>query len=97
MCFEFDSVPPVPVAAGAAVDHRDLELESADGTRFAAFAALPEERGAAGVVILPDVRGLYRFYESWPSASPSVASPPSRSTTSAGLPASRSAATTFRT
>jgi carboxymethylenebutenolidase len=63
MCFELDSVPPIPVAAGAAVDHRDLELESADGTRFAAFAALPEERGAAGVVILPDVRGLYRFYE----------------------------------
>jgi carboxymethylenebutenolidase len=63
MCFELDSVPPIPVAVGAAVDHRDLELESADGTRFAAFAALPEEPEAAGVVILPDVRGLYRFYE----------------------------------
>jgi carboxymethylenebutenolidase len=38
-------------------------LESADGTRFAAFAATPEEPGTTGVVILPDVRGLYRFYE----------------------------------
>ena len=38
-------------------------LESRDGTRFAAFAALPDEPSGAGVVILPDVRGLYRFYE----------------------------------
>jgi carboxymethylenebutenolidase len=51
------------VIAGAAVDHLDLELESADGTRLAAFAAVPEEPGATGIVVLPDVRGLYRFYE----------------------------------
>ena len=63
MCFELDSVPPIPPIEGGAVDHRDLELESADGTRFAAFAALPEETTDVGVVILPDVRGLYRFYE----------------------------------
>jgi carboxymethylenebutenolidase len=63
MCFELDSVPPIAVVCGAAVEHRNLELESADGTRFAAFAALPEAPGGAGVVILPDVRGLYRFYE----------------------------------
>jgi carboxymethylenebutenolidase len=30
---------------------------------FAAFAALPDEPGPVGVVVLPDVRGLYRFYE----------------------------------
>lgn len=63
MCFEPDSQPPIPVVSGATVDHRDLELEAGDGTRFAAFAALPEEPSGAGVVILPDVRGLYRFYE----------------------------------
>jgi carboxymethylenebutenolidase len=63
MCFELDSLPPVAPIAGGAVDHRDLILESADGTLFAAFAAAPEEPGANGVVILPDVRGLYRFYE----------------------------------
>lgn len=63
MCFELDSLPPVPVIAGAAVSHDDLVLESADGTRFAAFAAAPDEPSGAGVVILPDVRGLYRFYE----------------------------------
>jgi carboxymethylenebutenolidase len=61
MCFELDSAPPVPVIAGAAVTHRDLELEASDGNRFAAFAADADEPSGAGVVILPDVRGLYRF------------------------------------
>src|SRR4051794_9546568 len=66
MCFEFDALPPdlptdIPrVAGGAAAEL--LELESADGTRFsAAFAGAPEVRGP-GVVIYPDVRGLYPFY-----------------------------------
>jgi carboxymethylenebutenolidase len=63
MCFELDSVPPIPPIEGGAVDHHDLELESADGNRFAAFAALPEQPSGVGVVVLPDVRGLYRFYE----------------------------------
>jgi carboxymethylenebutenolidase len=63
MCFEFDSVPPVPVIAGAAVSHEDLELEAADGVSFAAFHATPDEPTGVGVVVLPDVRGLYRFYE----------------------------------
>jgi carboxymethylenebutenolidase len=63
MCFETDSLPPIPVLRGAAVSHEDLVLEAKDGNRFAAFAAEPEERTETGVVILPDVRGLYRFYE----------------------------------
>jgi carboxymethylenebutenolidase len=63
MCFEPDSRPPVPVVTGAAVEHRDLELESSDETRFAAFLALPEATSGVGVVVLPDIRGLYRFYE----------------------------------
>lgn len=63
MCFELDSLPPIPEIAGAAVSHKDLVLRSADGTRFAAFAATPDDPSAVGIVILPDVRGLYRFYE----------------------------------
>jgi carboxymethylenebutenolidase len=63
VCFELDSLPPIPVIRGAAVSHEDLVLEAGDGNTFAAFAAAPEEPGDVGVVILPDVRGLYRFYE----------------------------------
>jgi len=63
VCFELDSLPPVPAIAGAAVSHDDLELEAADGASFAAFHATPEEPGTTGIVVLPDVRGLYRFYE----------------------------------
>ena len=62
MCFDLDSSPPIP-ASGGAISHEELELEARDGNRFAAFAALPDEPAATGVVILPDVRGLYRFYE----------------------------------
>ena len=63
MCFDLDSAPPIPVIAGAAVSHDDLTLTAADGNTFAAFLATPDEQARAGVVILPDVRGLYRFYE----------------------------------
>jgi carboxymethylenebutenolidase len=45
------------------VSHDDLVLEAADGNRFAAFSATPDEPGTTGIVILPDVRGLYHFYE----------------------------------
>jgi carboxymethylenebutenolidase len=64
MCFDSDSAPPIPPISGAAVSHDDVVVKAADGNRFAAFVATPDE-GAAGVcvVILPDVRGLYRFYE----------------------------------
>jgi carboxymethylenebutenolidase len=63
VCFELDSSPPIPAISGAAISHRELELEAADGNRLAAFGALPDEPKPAGVVVLPDVRGLYRFYE----------------------------------
>jgi carboxymethylenebutenolidase len=63
MCFELDSLPPIPPISGASVSHDDLVLESRDGNRFAAFLATPAEPKGIGVLILPDVRGLYRFYE----------------------------------
>src|SRR5262249_18010918 len=58
-----DSLPPIPAISGAAVSHEELVLEARDGNRFAVFLATPEEPADTGVVILPDVRGLYRFYE----------------------------------
>ena len=63
MCFDADSTPPIPAISGAAISHDEPVLEAADGNRFAAFAATPENSKNAGIVILPDVRGLYRFYE----------------------------------
>ena len=68
MCFAIDAHPPdlpsdlalPPVAGGAAAEL--LELTSADGTRFSAALAESPEGSDPGVVILPDVRGLYRFY-----------------------------------
>jgi carboxymethylenebutenolidase len=63
VCFDLDSLPPVPVLRGAAVSHEDLVLDARDGNRFAAFVATPDESTDVGIVILPDVRGLYRFYE----------------------------------
>jgi len=63
MCFDTDSEPPIPRIAGAAVSHDDLTLTAADGNVFAAFLATPDEPSTTGIVILPDVRGLYHFYE----------------------------------
>ena len=64
MCAPFDSRPPIAPIVGAAITHRREVLESEDGARFAALAAFPEApTDACGVVILPDVRGLFPFYE----------------------------------
>jgi carboxymethylenebutenolidase len=68
MCFDHDSRPPAlpddlfraPIAGGAGAE--PLELTSADGTRFSAALAESASPGGAAVVVLPDVRGLYRFY-----------------------------------
>ena len=69
MCFAFDAHPPelpadlvLPRMAGGARAEL-LELASADGTRFSAALAQADGGRDVGVVILPDVRGLYRFYE----------------------------------
>jgi carboxymethylenebutenolidase len=66
MCFEFDARPPelpdgrAVIAGGAAAE--SLTLTSGDGTQFAAALAESPEPSGPGVVILPDIRGLYRFY-----------------------------------
>jgi len=68
MCFAFDAHPPdlpadlaLPRLAGGAAAEL-LELTSADGTRFSAALAQAPEASGPGVVVLPDIRGLYRFY-----------------------------------
>lgn len=63
MCFPVDARPPIAPIFGAAVDSEDLVLSSGDGTKFAAFAARAEKHNGVGMVVLPDVRGLFTFYE----------------------------------
>ena len=68
MCFAFDARPPElpadlalpPIAGGTSAEV--LELSSADGTRFSAALAESPEAHDPGVLIFPDVRGLYPFY-----------------------------------
>ena len=62
MCFDHDSRPPIPRIAGGSLDAGEVELEAADGNRFAAFLARAAEPTGAGIVILPDVRGLHDYY-----------------------------------
>ena len=64
MCYQTGARPPLPpIAGGAGVTTRDLELTSADGTRFGASSAVTDAPEAPGMVILPDVRGLHGFYK----------------------------------
>jgi carboxymethylenebutenolidase len=63
MCHAYDADPPIPRLAGAAVDSSHVTLTSQDGTRFAAFLVRSATPRGPGVVVLPDVRGLFRFYE----------------------------------
>jgi carboxymethylenebutenolidase len=48
MCFDLDSHPPIVPIAGGALDSSELVLEA---------------KGGAGILILPDVRGLHPYYE----------------------------------
>src|SRR2546421_3740512 len=63
MCYSDDARPPLPPIGGAAADQGDLHLTSADGARLMAYFARASEPTGAGMVILPDVRGLHDFYK----------------------------------
>lgn len=63
MCFDHDSRPPIPVIAGGALDARPVVLEADDDNRFAGFLARAAAPSGAGILILPDVRGLHAYYQ----------------------------------
>ncbi len=71
MCFDYDAHPPelpadlrLPPLAGGAPSDR-IEVTSSDGTLVSAYLAEARADGSAHarVLIFPDVRGLYPFYE----------------------------------
>ena len=65
MCITHDSRPPIEPISGAAIDASRITLTGEDGAEFAAYLARPEggTGTGAGIVILPDVRGLHPFFE----------------------------------
>ena len=63
MCFDLDSRPPIAPIAGGALDMERVRVTAADGNRFAALRARAATPNGAGVVILPDIRGLHPYYE----------------------------------
>ncbi len=63
MCYDADARPPLPPISGAALDAGALTVTAPDGTQVAAYAARAATPSGAGVVILPDVRGLHPFFE----------------------------------
>ena len=62
MCFDHDSRPPIAPIAGGSLDAREIVLEGTDGNRFSAYLARAAEPSGAGMVVLPDVRGLHAYY-----------------------------------
>jgi carboxymethylenebutenolidase len=63
MCFDHDARPPIPPIAGGALETTELTLHARDGNRFTAFAARAAAPTGAGMIVLPDVRGLHPYYE----------------------------------
>jgi carboxymethylenebutenolidase len=63
MCFDLDSRPPVVPIAGGALDAATVVLTADDGATFLAFKARAAQPTGAGILILPDVRGLHPFFE----------------------------------
>ncbi|MGY1744388.1 dienelactone hydrolase family protein [Blastococcus sp. SYSU D00695] len=62
MCHDVDSRPPAPPRVGEVAERGLLTLTSADGTELDAAYAAPAGEARAGVVVLPDVRGLHPYY-----------------------------------
>lgn len=70
MCYGDQAHPPElpPAMAGGAADGEGLTLQAADGNRLRAYAARPSDGAVgpppgAGMVVIPDIRGLAPFYE----------------------------------
>lgn len=63
MCYSDDARPPLPPIMGASSDEQDLVLTASDGNRLNAYTARAARPTGAGVVIIPDPRGVAPFYK----------------------------------
>ena len=62
MCYDDLARPPLPPGMGGGSNGEDIVLTAADGNRFNAYVAGPEQPRGAQILIYPDVRGLHQFY-----------------------------------
>src|SRR6267143_2494561 len=63
MCYTNAAQSPLPPIMGGSTDDADLVLPAADGNRLRAYAARSQTPSGAGVVIIPDPRGVHPFYK----------------------------------
>jgi carboxymethylenebutenolidase len=63
MCYTNEARSPLPPIMGGSTDEGDLVLTAADGNRFRAYAARAATPSGAGVVVIPDPRGVHPFYK----------------------------------
>lgn len=62
MCHSDESRPPAAAGTVPARTSRELRLNASDGNSLLAHEARAAEPTGAGIVVLPDVRGLHAFY-----------------------------------
>lgn len=63
MCYSDDARPPLPPTRHPVAQQHDLTLTASDGNRLGAYAARAAHPTGAGMVVMPDVRGLHTFYK----------------------------------
>jgi len=63
MCVDHDAQLPALPPPRFEAHHEHLTLEAADGNVFNALCAEPSESSGTSVIVLPDIRGLFKFYE----------------------------------
>ena len=63
MCVDNDSRPPIRPITGGSAGATDIRLTSADGTRVMAHVARAAKPTGAGMVVIPDVRGIHPYYK----------------------------------
>lgn len=63
MCFDTDALPPDPARTGLGAGSERSAFTAEDGNHLAATVARTREPTSAGIVVIPDVRGLHPYYE----------------------------------
>ena len=63
MCVDNDSRPPITPIAGGSAGSTDLRLAASDGAQSMAYGVRAAKPTGAGMIVIPDVRGLHQYYK----------------------------------